>query len=182
MEFVDVVDVNGVPTGEQVERPRAHREGIRHRTSHVWLVRFREGKLQLLLQKRSDEKDSFPGCYDISSAGHIPAGDDFAESALRELSEELGMTAEESELKDCGLRRFRFERDFHGMHFIDDQVSRVYCMHKDLPEDAFTVQKEEVESVRWFDYEECVRMTRTGEPKNCLIPEELEMVLAGVKK
>lgn len=179
MEIVDIVDVNGVPTGETVERQRAHREGIRHRTSHVWLVRTRGDKLQLLLQKRSADKDSFPGCYDISSAGHIPAGHGFTESALRELREELGIEADAGELIDCGIRRFRFERDFHGSHFVDDQVSRVFCIRLDLPEEAFRLQTEEVESVKWFDWQECMDMTRTGTPSNCLIPEELEMVKLG---
>ena len=53
----------------------------------------------LLLQKRSKEKDSFPGCYDISSAGHISAGDEPLETALRELEEELGIKAEPEQLK-----------------------------------------------------------------------------------
>ena len=71
-EYLDVVDENGKPTGETVERSVAHREGFPHRTSHLWLVRKRGGRIQVLLQKRAMTK-SFPGCYDISSAGHIPA-------------------------------------------------------------------------------------------------------------
>ena len=74
MEWLDVVDEKGNPTGERVERKEAHRRGIRHRTSHVWILREQEGEVQVLLQKRSQGKDSHPGCYDISSAGHIPAG------------------------------------------------------------------------------------------------------------
>ena len=74
MEILDVVDETGAPTGETVERAEAHREGVRHRTAHVWIARNRNGRIQLLLQKRCMQKDSFPGCYDISSAGHIPAG------------------------------------------------------------------------------------------------------------
>ena len=104
MEILDVVDETGAPTGETVERAEAHREGVRHRTSHVWIARNRNGRIQLLLQKRCMQKDSFPGCYDISSAGHIPAGGEFASSALRELKEELGITAEEKDLIVCGDR------------------------------------------------------------------------------
>ena len=85
MEYLDVVDMQGKPTGERVERTKAHREGYRHRTSHVWIVRKKHGSVEILLQKRCKGKDSFPECYDISSAGHIPAGDDYVESALREL-------------------------------------------------------------------------------------------------
>ena len=72
-EWLDIVDEEGNPTGKTVERSAAHREGIRHRTAHVWLARIREGRPQLLLQKRSRDKDSHPGCFDMSSGGHIPA-------------------------------------------------------------------------------------------------------------
>lgn len=89
-EIFDIVDENGEPTGKTVPRSEAHRNGIRHRTAHVWLWRPAKGGFEILLQKRSDDKDSFPGCYDISSAGHIPAGCDYITSALRELKEELG--------------------------------------------------------------------------------------------
>ncbi len=68
-EYLDIVNEKGEPTGETIERNTAHTLGIRHRTSHVWLLRKKEGMIQILLQKRSDNKDSHPGCYDISSAG-----------------------------------------------------------------------------------------------------------------
>ena len=58
---LDVVDENGMPTGETVERSAAHANGIRHRTSHVWLLRRRSEGVEVLLQKRSDNKDSFRG-------------------------------------------------------------------------------------------------------------------------
>ena len=48
MEILDVVDETGTPTGETVERAEAHREGVRHRTSHVWIARNRNGRIQLL--------------------------------------------------------------------------------------------------------------------------------------
>lgn len=71
---MDIVDEYGNPTGETINREIAHAEGIRHRTAHVWLLRMKDNRLQILLQKRAHNKDSHPGCYDISSAGHIPAG------------------------------------------------------------------------------------------------------------
>ena len=77
MELIDIVDEIGIPTGETIDRTVAHRTGVRHRTTHIWIVRKREGRIQILLQKRAKYKDSFPGCYDISSAGHIPAGDSY---------------------------------------------------------------------------------------------------------
>jgi len=64
MELLDIVDENGKPTGETVERKTAHSEGIRHRTAHVWIVRKSDEGAEVLLQKRAMNKDSFPGRYD----------------------------------------------------------------------------------------------------------------------
>jgi len=88
-ELIDVVDENGHPTGEIVEREYAHSNGIWHRTAHLWLVRVKDGHIQVLLQKRSENKESYPGCYDTSSAGHIPAGVDYKSSAIKNINEKL---------------------------------------------------------------------------------------------
>lgn len=76
MEYLDIVDEKGIPTGESISRDIAHRDGILHRTAHVWIVRPNGSGYDILLQKRSMEKESFPGFYDTSSAGHIPAGEE----------------------------------------------------------------------------------------------------------
>lgn len=76
-----------------------HEDGDIHGTVHIWIRRKTEKGYDLLLQKRSKEKDSFPGCYDISSAGHISAGDEPLETALRELEEELGSKQNQNNLK-----------------------------------------------------------------------------------
>lgn len=98
MELFDVIDSKGNPAGQIVSREKAHAEGIPHRTAHIWIIRKKEGKVQILLQKRSQNKDSFPGKFDTSSAGHIQAGDEPLESALRELKEELGISATPEQL------------------------------------------------------------------------------------
>lgn len=96
MELLDVLDEGGDPSGLVRERSMVHERGDYHRTSHVWVVPEKpDGSHEVLLQKRSSRKDSFAGCYDISSAGHIPAGDGYLQSARRELKEELGITASE---------------------------------------------------------------------------------------
>ena len=175
-EWLDVVDENGAPTGETVERERAHREGFRHRTAHVWLLRRRGGRVEILLQMRSREKDSFPGCYDISSAGHIPAGQSVTESALRELREELGVTVEAGALIPCGQRRFFSHLTFRGQPFLDNQISDVFCLWLDRDEKDFTVQKSEVEYVRWMEFDACIRAVTEGSIPSAISLEELEMV------
>ena len=175
-EILDIVDEQGRPTGQTVPRAVAHAEGIRHRTSHVWIVRRHAGRIEVLLQMRCQAKDSFPGCYDISSAGHIPAGCDYVESALRELREELGVTIRADALQECGIRHFTFTDVFHGKLFKDNQVSKVFCLWLDRDAEAFTVQKEEIDYVRWFGLEEAIEAVKNNTIPNCIYPEELEMV------
>lgn len=179
MEMLDIVDADGNPTGRTVDRVTAHREGIPHRTAHLWLVRRSPcGVLQILLQKRAAQKDSFPGCYDISSAGHIPAGSDILESALRELREELGVEARPEELRYLGKRHIHTESVFHGAPFLNDQVSFVYWMECPLDESSFRTQPSEVESVRWMGLEDCIRGVREHAFPNCLSAEELHWLQA----
>ena len=83
MEIFDITDDNGIPTGKTITRSEAHDKGIPHRTAHIWIVKRDGDSYQVLLQKRSAEKESFPGMFDTSSAGHIQAGDDPLESAQR---------------------------------------------------------------------------------------------------
>lgn len=176
MEILDIVDENGMPTGKTVERVVAHREGIRHRTSHVWIFRKKGDGVQVLLQKRSANKDSYPGCYDISSAGHIPAGCDFIPSALRELKEELGVDICAEELLYCGQRHFTFEQEFHGELFRDNQVSNVYALWLDKEAEDFVLQEEEISAVRWMDFMECIEAVRANCIPHCIYLEELELL------
>ena len=177
-EFLDIVDETGQPTGEIVDRETAHAKGVLHRTSHVWLARKKNGKIQILLQKRAKHKSSFPGCYDISSAGHIPAGDNYEISALRELKEELGVKAEEKDLIYCGDRKVIWDDVFFGKPFHDRQISRVFLLWLDREESEFTIQEEEVDSVLWMDFEQCYAGVQNGLFQNCIVLEELQMLMS----
>ena len=115
MELFDICDEQGNPTGDTVERSEAHAKGICHRTAHIWIAKQENGRYKVLLQKRSMDKDSFPGRYDTSSAGHIQAGDEPMESALRELGEELGIKAEAADLDFAGTFRIRYEKEFQNV-------------------------------------------------------------------
>lgn len=191
MEILDIVDENGVPTGDTVSREEAHEKGIRHRTSHVWLMRVNAKAcgagygildgVELLVQRRRDDKDSHPGCLDISSAGHIPSGCSYVESALRELREELGVTASAKELHFCGKRRKAYSKNFHGSIFSDNQVSNVYVMYRDIPEEDIVFQRSEISEVFWMPFNEVYDMVfkdENGEekPRSCIALEEMQML------
>lgn len=178
MELLDIVDQGGMPTGNVKERSKVHRDGDLHRTSHVWIVRDNDkGGIDVLLQKRSRNKDSYPGCYDISSAGHIPAGSDFVESAVRELNEELGIKVSENDLEERGMRMIHYDDIFHGQRFIDNQITKVFRIKmNDLNIETLNLQKEEVESVMWMDLDECEKNVENNTIENCIYVEELEML------
>ena len=75
-EYFDIRDWDGNRTGEMKERELVHRDGDIHGTAHVWVIRSNKEtcRPEVLLQKRSKEKDIFPGCCAVSAAGHLGAG------------------------------------------------------------------------------------------------------------
>jgi len=174
MEIFDIVDEEGEPTGETVERSEAHAKGVRHRTAHIWIARELDGRWQVLLQKRALTKDSFPGRYDTSSAGHIQAGDEPLESAIRELGEELGITASKEELEFAGTFRILYEKEFHNKLFKDNEIAFVYVYRKEVDIEAIQVQEEELDCVEWFDLEETLAECRAHNQKFCVPVKGLE--------
>ena len=139
-------------------------------------MRNKDGKIQVLLQKRSINKEAFPNCYDISSAGHVPAGEDFETSAIRELNEELGIHANKKDLMFCGDRNVVWDGEFNGKPFKDRQHSKVFLMWLDLDENEFIVDHNEVDSVRWIDLEQCIESVENNLFRHYIAMEELQIL------
>ena len=95
---------------------------------------------------------------------------------FRELKEELGIVARESELIDCGNRRFHFEEIFHGRLFKDNQVSKIFVLWKDLEEKDFVFVDHEVSEVKWLDFEKCYQDVKENKINHCIYIEELDIV------
>ena len=177
LELFDILREDGSVSGIVRERGVAHLDGSLHPTSHIWIVRRnRKNGWDLLLQKRSLRKDSNPGCYDISSAGHVAAEDAYLPAALRELEEELGIRAEEKDLHLAGMRKAYFEDVFYGKPFRDYEISAVYIYDRPVDEKKLILQESEVERVKWMDFKECCREVKEGSMKNCIYMDELEIV------
>lgn len=178
MELLDVLDEDGEPSGLVRERTMVHERGDYHRTSHVWIVRKTpEGGHELLLQKRCQEKDSFAGCLDISSAGHIPAGCGYLESAVRELCEELGIAASEEELQFVGFHDGWYEEPgIGGKPFRNHEKSAVFLYEKPVEIGELRLQPEEVESVCFMGLHEVLKAAREHAPGFCLFADEIELL------
>ncbi|KAL8499554.1 hypothetical protein ACS0TY_022486 [Phlomoides rotata] len=133
-------------------RSDVHKDGDYHRAVHVWI--FAERTQELLLQLRVESKDSWPGYWDISSAGHISAGDSSLVSARRELHEELGISLP----KDAFELLFVFleESVLNDGKFINNEYEDVYLVTTidPIPLEAFTLQESEVSAVKYMHYEE----------------------------
>jgi 16S rRNA (adenine1518-N6/adenine1519-N6)-dimethyltransferase len=84
-----VVDENDRPLGES-PRQEVHGNNLRHRAVHLFIF---NPKGELFLQKRARWKDRHPLLWDSSAAGHVEAGEEYDQTAMRELREELGVGA-----------------------------------------------------------------------------------------
>ncbi len=69
---------------------------------HIWIVNASKG---ILIQKRADNKESHPGLWDISAAGHIPSGESALSAAVRECEEEVGFSFPEQSFEQVATVR-----------------------------------------------------------------------------
>ncbi len=177
MELFDVLNSEGNPTGLRKERGVAHREGAWHATAHIWIVRpDGNGSYEALLQKRSEKKDSNPGGYDISSAGHVMAGDTPLDSAVREMGEELGLAVTPEDLTFVGMHKGDYEAVFHGRPFKDKEYSSVYLYTKPVDIHDLSLQETEVSEVMWIDWDTLRRIVRDRSIPNCIYADEFDQV------
>ncbi|CAH1446380.1 unnamed protein product [Lactuca virosa] len=169
-ERFDVLTKTGLKTGISKPRSAVHRDGDYHRAVHVWI--FAESTQQLLLQKRADHKDSWPGLWDISSAGHVSAGDTSLITARRELLEELGVNLPNDAFELLFV--FLQECVTNGGKFIDNEFDDVYLVTTlaPIPLEAFTLQESEVSAVKYISIEEYKNLLVKGDPE--YVPYNLE--------
>jgi len=134
-ELVEEVDEEGRPL--RVVTRAAMRAGrLRHRC--VYLLVVHDGRL--LVHERSDDKDVFPGWWDVAAGGVVGAGEAWNDAARRELAEELGV---EAPLEDLGQVAYEDERCA--------VVGRVYAVAHAGP---FTFADGEVVEARWASRQE----------------------------
>ena len=176
LELLDILDSEGNRTGEVRERQIAHEDGSLHPTAHIWIARKGEAGWEILLQKRSSTKESFPGCLDVSAAGHVGAGEEYLTSAVRELKEELGIDALPGELAFAGYYEGEWHGSFGGRPFHNHEISANYLLVRDPAPEEFVLQPEEVSSVQWMPLKQLQKELKTGSQVFCIVPEELELI------
>ncbi len=131
-ECFDVVDENDCAVGK-LTRSEVHRRGLRHRAVHVFLFR-QDGCM--LIHKRSETKEEFPSVWTSSCSGHVSAGEDYDETAPRELLEELGIAASVER-----LRKFAA---------CDDTSQEFTVLYRTVSDAAVRPDPVEMTDIRWL--------------------------------
>jgi isopentenyl-diphosphate Delta-isomerase len=139
-ELIDICDESNNLLNIQKMKSVAHKEGLWHRASHVWIY---NSQGEILLQLRSKNKNLCPNQWDISAAGHVGSGEEPLESALRETKEELGLFLSEENLDLFIVRKkhaipgsinlkqflyvyfFQYGGDIEGLDIQNDEVSQI---------------------------------------------------------
>lgn len=115
-------------------RKEAHKKNLLHRTTAI-LIYNKEGKV--LLQKRSKDKDTYPGFYTVSAGGHVLKGQDWKEAAERELYEEL---------------RVKGDLKYINTFLVPDTIHRTMTAAFKLEsEGPFVFNTYEIEGVEFFE-------------------------------
>ncbi len=126
-ELVDIVDAHDRVVAT-VPRHEMRSRRLRHRA--VFVVVTSPGG-ELLVHRRSDGKDIWPGRWDIAAGGVVTAGETYDDAARRELREEVGIDASlipigGGEYRDADVdlvaRCYRVVHD-GPIRFVDGEVS-----------------------------------------------------------
>jgi len=124
--------------------------GCYHKSVWIWIY---NSNGELLVQKRASTKGKHPNKWDMPSAGHIDAGEDQLTGAARETEEELGLITN----KDDYI--------FLGEYIHDGayELGQIYLLKVDKEIAEMKLQPEEVDEVKWLNFEEFQKLLYSDE-------------------
>ncbi len=157
VELIDVINRDGSPTGVTKPKPDIHRDGDWHRAVHVWVI---TPDHRVLVQRRARVKENNPGLWDVSCAGHISAGENTIDAAIREAEEELGLTLHASDLEY--VTSMPSQCVLNDGKYIDNEIHEIYVARRDVELSALRLQPEEVDDARLVTWAEFERMKRVA--------------------
>ena len=137
-EQFEVFDEQGNSCG-LVNRSEVHRQGLWHKSVQVFVF---NNAGDLLIQKRSADKDIYPDCWDGSVGEHLLPGEAYVDGARRGLREELGIGGVELDLLGAG---FRYSH--RGAGFWDREIQSGFRCRYDGP---LALDPVEVSATDWI--------------------------------
>ncbi|MCS4536663.1 NUDIX domain-containing protein [Mycoplasma sp. CSL7475-4] len=148
MEYLDIYDDERNRTNRTIIR--GEKLGPNDNLLAVFIVLFNnEGKM--LIQKRSKDKSVAPGLWDFSAGGAVSSGESSYEGACRETLEEIGFEINKISKKPAFSQ-------YYSKFIID-----YYVVRTDWNIDQFKLQKEEVDQLKYCDFDEIKTMMEKGE-------------------
>lgn len=169
-EYLDVLDQDGNKTGITKLRSDVHRDGDFHRSVHIWII---NDKNEILLQRRCATKDSYPNMLDISSAGHLSAGDTSFDGAVREIKEELNLDVNPSDLKLIKTLKKHTEPK---PGFINNEFADVYIYKTNKKIDDMKFQEEEISEIMFVPFDRFREMVLNHDPELLRHEEEFQIL------
>ena len=170
LEYFDILDEEGNKTGKIKLRKEVHRDGDWHKAVHIWII---NDKGDILLQRRCATKDSNPNMLDISSAGHLSAGDDSLSGAIRELKEELNLDVKPNELKF--IKTIKRSTKYTET-FINNEFDDMYILRTDTGIDDMKYQEEEISEIFFVPYKKFKEMVKTKQSDLLIHEEEFKIL------
>ena len=161
-ELIDVLDENGVKTGEILTRKEIHKRGLWHRAIAVAVINEQN---QILVQQRSFKKEKNTGMWDISVAGHISTGQDALSAASREINEEISVNLG----FNVDIKEFRYmfsyrKEEILKENYIERQFYDFFILRKNgLRTEDIKVQESEVEQIKFVSVSELNEMIENKE-------------------
>ena len=169
-EYFDLLNENGERIGKTKLRSEVHRDGDWHKAVHIWII---NNKGDILLQRRCATKDSNPNMLDISSAGHLSAGDDSLTGAIRELKEELNLDVNKEDLEYIKTLK---RSSKYTETFINNEFDDLYILRTDKKLEDMEYQKEEISEIMYVPYNEFKKMVQNKQPDLLRHDEEFEIL------
>ena len=170
LEYFDILDENGNKTGKTKLRSEVHRDGDWHKAVHIWII---NNNGDVLLQRRCATKDSNPNMLDISSAGHLSAGDDSLTGALRELKEELNLDINPEDLHFIKTLK---RTSKYTATFINNEFDDLYILRTNKKIDDMKFQKEEISEIMYVPYKEFKKMVKNKQSDLLRHEDEFEIL------
>lgn len=162
MKILNVVNEKDEVVGEDT-RENIHKNGLLHREIHIWIF---NDKGEVLLQRRSKTKDTYPGLLDASVGGHVEIGDDYETTAVKELAEETGLKADKKDLIFLeGLRRNSFDVKT-GMK--NNTIRKIYAYRYNGSSGELKIEAGEATSLEFWPLEKISNLTE--EEKKDFVP------------
>ena len=148
MEYCDLYDRDGQPTGQVIVRGDAIPEGCYRMIAGVLCVHT-DGSI--LLMKRHPSKRTHPGLFEASASGSVMAGETAQAAAVRELREETGFVAHK--LTELGI--------YYGSPAIMGEKIWMY-LAEDLHKEEQDLDEDEFLEVFSLPLEEAVELVLNG--------------------